>query len=97
MELDKLGLIEIKNLCKKQGISSVGDKKTLVKNLKYYLDPVEGSINNHHNRKIPSDKKIIGIKIEEKEKLNLIFKNKGQFLYYSFGYHYYLVSKQLEI
>jgi hypothetical protein len=97
MELDKLDLIEIKNLCKKQGISSVGDKKTLVKNLKYYLDPVEGSINSHPNRKLPSDKKIIGIKIEEKEKLNLILKNKGQFLYYSFGYHYYLVNKQLEI
>lgn len=93
MELDKLDLLEIKNLCKKYDIGVVGDKKTLIKKLKYFLDPVEGTINTHPGRKIPSDKQIVGVKVEEKEKLNSILKNKGQFLYYSFGYQYYLVNK----
>jgi hypothetical protein len=95
MELDKLELSEIKSLCKKYDVGVVGDKKTLIKKLKYFLDPVEGTINTHPNRKLPNDKKIVGVKVEEKEKLNSILKNKGQFLYYSFGYQYYLVSKEL--
>ena len=34
--------------------------------------------------------KIVGVKVSEKEKINNILKNKGQFLYYSLGYQYYL-------
>jgi hypothetical protein len=95
MDLEKMDLPEIKSLCKKYGISVVGDKKSLIKNLKYYLDPVTDSLNSHTGRKIPSDKKIVGVKTSEKDKLNSIIKNRGQFLYYSFGYQYYLVSKEL--
>jgi hypothetical protein len=95
--LDKLELPEIKLLCKKYGISVVGGKKDLIKNLKYYLDPVEGTMNVHSGRKLPDGKKIVGIKTNEKDKLNLILKNKGSFVYYSFGYQYYFVNKQLEI
>jgi len=96
-DLNKLELPEIKSLCKQYGISVVGDKKTLVKKLKYYLDPVEDVLNTHPGRKLPKDKKIVGVKIEEKDKLNVILKNKGQFLYYSFGFQYYLVSKELDL
>jgi hypothetical protein len=39
-KLESLDLPEIKSLCKKYGISVVGDKKSLIKNLKYFLDPV---------------------------------------------------------
>jgi hypothetical protein len=95
--LNDLPLPDLKNLCKKYGISVVGDKKSLIKNLKYFLDPVEGTLNTHSGRKLPDGKKIVGVKIDEKDKVNLILKNKGTFLYYSFGYHYYLVSKQLEV
>jgi hypothetical protein len=95
MDLEKMDLIEIKSLCKKYGISVVGDKKSLIKNLKYYLDPVPDTINTHTGRKIPTDKKIVGVKISEKDRLGSIIKNKGQFLYYSFGHQYYLVSKEL--
>jgi hypothetical protein len=73
----------------------VGDKKSLIKNLKYYLDPVPDTLNTHTGRKIPTDKKIVGVKISEKDRLSSIIKNKGQFLYYSFGHQYYLVSKEL--
>lgn len=96
-KLESLDLPKIKSLCKKYGISVVGDKKSLIKNLKYFLDPVVESLNTHPGRKIPDGKKIVGVKINEKDKVNLILKNKGTFLYYSFGYHYYLVGKQLEV
>jgi hypothetical protein len=96
-KLESLDLPEIKSLCKKYGVNVVGDKKSLIKNLNYYLDPVPETLNTHSGRKIPTDKKIVGIKTNEKDKLNLIFKNKGTFLYYSFGFQYYLVSKQLEV
>jgi hypothetical protein len=94
-KLDQLDLLEIKTLCKKYDISVVGDKKSLIKNLKYYLDPVEGTVNVHTNKN--GLKKIVGVKVNEKEKLNLILKNKGVFLYYSFGFQYYSVSKDLEV
>ena len=96
-KLETLELPEIKSLCKKYGISVVGDKKSLIKNLKYFLDPVVDTLNSHPGGKLPDGKKIVGVKTNEKEKLNLIFKNKGSFLYYSFGYNYYLVNKQLEV
>jgi hypothetical protein len=56
--LNELGLPEIKSLCKKYEISPVGDKKDLIKKLKYFLDPVEGTLNQHSGRKIPPNKKI---------------------------------------
>jgi hypothetical protein len=95
MDLEKLDLSEIKSLCKKYDVGVVGDKKTLIKKLKYFLEPVQDTLNSHKGRKLPSDKKIVGVKISEKDKLNNIIKNKGQFLYYSFGFQYYLVNKDL--
>lgn len=91
--LDSLELPEIKSLCKKYGIGVIGDKKTLIKNLKYYLDPIQDVLNTHQGRKIPQDKLIVGVKLNEKEKLNTILKGKGKFLYYSLGYQYYLINK----
>ena len=96
-KLETLELPEIKSLCKKYGISTVGDKKSLIKNLKYFLDPVVETLNTHPGRKLPDGKEIVGVKTNEKERLNQILKNKGSFLYYSFGYNYYLVSKELEV
>ena len=91
--LDTLDLQEIKQLCKKYGIGTVGDKKTLIKKLKYFLDPVEDVLNTHPGRKLPKDKQIVGIKITDKEGINSVLKKKGSFLYYSLGYHYYLTDK----
>jgi hypothetical protein len=97
MELEKMDLTEIKSLCKKYGVGVVGDKKDLIKKLKYFLDPVEGTLNTHPNRKLPANKKIAGVKEGNKDQVNLILKNKGSFLYYSMGYKYYLVDKDLII
>ena len=96
-DLNSLDLVGIKSLCKKYDISTIGDKKDLIKKLKYFLDPLEGTLNVHNGRKISPNKKIVGVKVSEKEKINQILKSKGSFLYYSFEYQYYLVDKQLEI
>ena len=89
--LDTLDLQEIKTLCKKYGIGVVGDKKTLIKKLKYYLDPVVDVLNTQHLRKLPKNKEIVGS--NPTQKTNEILKRKGQFIYYSLGYSYYIVDK----
>jgi hypothetical protein len=92
-DLNKLELPEIKSLCKQYGISVVGDKKTLVKKLKYYLDPVEDVLNTHPGRKLPKDKKIVGVKVDNQENINNVLRQKGKFLYYSLGHQYYMVPE----
>ena len=92
-DLNKLDLSEIKSLCKKYGIGTVGDKKSLIKKLKYFLDPIEDVLNTHPGRKLPKDKKIVGVKVEKQEEINSVLKKKGQFLYYSLGYQYYMVTE----
>lgn len=91
--LDTLDLQEIKQLCKKYSIGTVGDKKTLIKKLKYFLDPIQDTLNTHTGRKIPKDKEIVGVPVNSTEKINAVLKKKGQFLYYSLGHQYYLVNK----
>jgi len=92
--LNSLDLVAIKSLCKKYGIGTIGEKKELIKKLKYFLDPIDDVLNTHPGRKLPPEKKIIGIKSSEREKLNETLKKKGKFLYYSLGYQYYLVTEQ---
>jgi hypothetical protein len=91
--LNSLDIIEIKSLCKKYDIGTIGEKKELIKKLKYFLDPITDVLNTHAGRKLPNDKKIVGVKISEKEKINEILKKKGKFLYYSLGYQYYIVTE----
>lgn len=91
--LDILDLQEIKQLCKKYSIGTVGDKKTLIKKLKYFLDPIQDTLNTHTGRKIPKNKEIVGVPVNSTEKINAVLKKKGQFLYYSLGHQYYLVNK----
>ena len=62
-DLTKLELPEIKILCKQYGISIVGDQKSLIKKLKYFLDPIEDVLNTHPGRKIQKNQKIVGVKV----------------------------------
>jgi hypothetical protein len=50
-------------------------------------------LNTHPGRKLQKDQKIIGVKVSDQEKINSTLKGKGQFLYYSLGHHYYLVTE----
>ena len=92
-DINKLELNEIKSLCKQYGIGTVGDKKSLIKKLKYFLDPIEDVLNTHPGRKLPKDKQIVGVKLTDKESRNSVLKKKSSFLYYSLGYQYYLTDK----
>ena len=92
-DLNELELPEIKLLCKQYDISPVGDKKSLIKKLKYYLDPVEDVLNTHNGRKLNKGSKIVGVNVNKNEELNQVLKQKGQFLYYSLGYQYYMVPE----
>lgn len=91
--LDTLQLQEIKTLCKKYNISTVGDKKSLIKKLKYYLEPVQDVLNTHTGRKVPKNKEVVGANAHSNQEINSLLKRKGQFLYYSLGYNYYSVDK----
>lgn len=91
--LDTLDLQEVKSLCKKYGIGTVGDKKSLIKKLKYFLDPIQDVLNTHTGRKVPKEKEIVGVPVSSTEKINAVLKKKGQFLYYALGYQYYMVDK----
>jgi len=91
--LDTLQLQEIKVLCKKYNISTIGDKKSLIKKLKYYLEPIPDVLNTHTGRKVPKNKEVVGVKFDSTQEINSILKRKGQFLYYSLGYSYYSVDK----
>ena len=91
--LNDLSLPDLKNLCKKHGISVVGDKKSLIKKLKYFLDPVQDVLNTHTGRKLPKEKEIVGVKVDSTQNINSVLKRKGQFLYYSLGHNYYLADK----
>lgn len=84
---------EIKDICKQYNIGHIGDKKTLIKKIKYFLDPIVDVLNVHNGKYIPENKMIVGVKVSEKEKLNNILKSKNTFLYYSLGYQYYLIDK----
>jgi Cys-tRNA synthase (O-phospho-L-seryl-tRNA:Cys-tRNA synthase) len=77
----------------KKAQTGVTAKKTLVKKLKYYLDPVEDVLNTHPGRKLPKDKKIVGVKVDNQENINNVLRKKGQFLYYSLGHQYYMVPE----
>jgi hypothetical protein len=92
-DLNTLELTEIKSLCKQYGIGVVGDKKDLIKKLKYFLDPIEDVLNTHPGRKLLNGNKIVGVKLEKQEEINQVLKKKGKFLYYSLGYQYYMVPE----
>lgn len=91
--LDALQLQEIKVLCKNYNISTIGDKKSLIKKLKYYLEPIPNVLNTHTGRKVPKNKEVVGAKVDSTQEINSLLKRKGQFLYYSLGYSYYSVDK----
>ena len=57
------------------------------------MDPVEDVLNTHPGRKLPKGNKIVGVRADTTSKINEVLKNKGKFLYYSLGYHYYMVPE----
>jgi len=96
-ELNKLSLVELKIICKEYNLHRSGTKSTLIKSILDLEKPEPVKVHIPTEYKPPKDKKVIGLKIDEKEKRIQLSKEreKGRVLdlYYSMGVHYYLVSK----
>lgn len=61
-ELEKLSTDELKLLCKQYNIVISGDNNTLLKKLKYYIEPLNDVLNNHSGRKLKKKRKNSWIK-----------------------------------
>src|SRR6056300_1384220 len=97
MDYNKLSLVELKNLCKNRRLPYGGTKKQLVKRLNDFEKPIPIVINDNKHLDIPKDKKVVGVKMGDKEKSQRIGKErekgKVRFMYWSMDVHYYIVDK----
>tara|TARA_R110000803_G_scaffold90401_3_gene157721 strand:- start:5289 stop:5612 length:324 start_codon:yes stop_codon:yes gene_type:complete len=99
-ELKKLSLFEIKLICKRYNLKRTGTKSILINSILSYLKPNPVVINIPTEYKLPKDKKIIGLKLDEPNKRTQLGKLREKQiikeLYYSMGVNYYLVDKDFE-
>ena len=98
-ELNKLHLIELKNLAKSLKIQYGGSKTQLIKRILDASTPevFKPVVHSHPAQMSPPDKKIVGVITSDTVKMNQIGKlkenNKVRLLYYSLGVLYYEVDK----
>ena len=89
-KLNKLSLVELKVIAKELKISIVGSKSDLIKRILAEFNPQPIQINTHQ---IKDGKTIIGISLNDKEKLvkmgSMVEKSQSSFCYYSMGVVYY--------
>lgn len=99
-DLKKLSLVELKILCKQYGLHRTGTKTQLIKKILDLTKPEPIVVNSYSHYKLPPDKKIIGLKIDESEKRvqlgKIREKGKVKDLCYSMGVHYYIVDKDFQ-
>lgn len=98
-ELNKLHLIELKNLAKSLKVQYGGSKTQLIKRILDASTPevFKPVVHSHPSQMSPPDKKIVGVITSDTVKMNQIGKlkenNKVKDLYYSLGVLYYEVDK----
>ena len=99
-ELKKLSLQELKLMAKSHGLNYGGTKAQIIKSIIDYNTPDEVRVHSHPASLSGPDKKIIGIKLDEKEKQIQVGKERekgrSKLLYYSMGVHYHEVNKAFE-
>jgi len=99
-DLKKLSLVELKVICKDLHLIRTGTKSELVKIILEATKPEPTVVSIPKEYKPPKGKKVIGLKLNEQDKLSQIgrLREKGKVvnLYYSMGVHYYLVDKDFE-
>ena len=97
MDYSELSLVELKNICKNRRLSYSGSKKQLVKRLNDFEKPTPIVINDHKHLDLPKGKKVVGVKMGDKEKSQRIGKErekgKVRFMYWAMDVHYYMVDK----
>jgi len=96
--LNNLSLVELKLLCKELNISRTGTKKQLIKLIIDIVKPEPEVISIPKDYKPPKGKKIVTIKLSERDKQIQLgkFREKENVknLYYSMGVYYYLVDEE---
>lgn len=96
-QLNKLSLVEIKQICKKYFLTLSGTKSELINNILDSQTPEPEVLSLPKEYKAPQGKKVIGVKMSEQNKQiqigRLREKNMVLGLYYAMGSHYYLVDK----
>jgi len=97
-QLKKLSLQELKIMSKEMGLGISGSKKDLTTRIWEFIKPLPIVVNNHPDSLTPPNKKIIGIKKGENEKLkqvgSQVEKKLAKFVYYSMDVYYYEVNKE---
>lgn len=97
--LQKLHLIELKNIAKSLKIQYGGSKPQLIKRIIDASTPevFKPVVHSHSAQASPIDKKIVGVITSDKERMIQIGKqkelNRARDLYYSLGVLYYEVDK----
>jgi hypothetical protein len=96
-QLTKLSLQELKILSKEMELSISGSKTDLTNRIWEFIKPLPIIVNTHPDTLSPPNKKIIGIKKDENEKLkqvgSQVEKKLAKFVYYSMSVYYYEVNK----
>lgn len=99
-ESKKLSLQELKLIAKSHGLKYGGTKTQIIKSIVDFNTPEEVKVHSHPASLSGHDKKIIGIKMDEREKHVQVGKEvekvRAKMLYYSMGVHYYEVNKTFE-
>jgi hypothetical protein len=95
--LESLSLVEVKHICKNRNLPITGGKSKLINLILENIKPETVTINKH--KSLDNNKKIIGIKLTDKEELikmgKMVEKQISTFSYFSMGVCYYLVNKNL--
>jgi 2'-5' RNA ligase len=98
MDYNKLSLVELKNICKSKNLQYGGTKNQLIKRITDSEKPIPVTINEHKGFNLPKDKKIVGVKMGDTEKLmrvsKEIEKKTARRMYYSMDVFYYMVDKE---
>lgn len=96
-DLQEKSLIELRYICKKHKITIGTKKSTMIKNILDFFSDPEPIINSNKILSLPQGKKIVPVKINEKEKLievgKHVEKGTAKILYYSFGVLYYVIDE----
>jgi hypothetical protein len=97
-ELEKKSLVELKKMCRDNGIIISTTKSKIIKDILDYFTPDVITESIPSKLSIPKDMKIVAVKNIETNKHNQIGrlreKNLVRFLYYSMGVYYYLTNKE---
>lgn len=99
-ELKKKSLQELKIVAKTYKLMISGSKAQIIKRILDHTKPEPVVVHSHPASLSPPDKKIVGAKTSDTDKLRQlgqqVEKRQARIVYYSMGVHYFEVNKEFE-